>query len=48
MDLHLPKLKDGNYFPSRLEPRRRSEKVLLAVVQQTYVKAYPPGELTTR
>ena len=26
MELHIPKLREGSYFPSLLEPRRRSEK----------------------
>jgi len=30
--LRIPKVGDGGYFPSLLEPRRRSEKALLAVV----------------
>ena len=38
MELHIPKLREGNYFPSLLEPRRRSEKALLAVIQQAYVE----------
>ena len=33
----IPKLRQGSYFPSFLEPRRRSEQALLAVVQQAYV-----------
>ena len=28
MELHIPKLREGSYFPSLLEPRRRSEKAL--------------------
>lgn len=36
--LRIPKLRTGSYFPSLLEPRRRSEKALLAVVQQAYIK----------
>ena len=43
MDLHIPKLREGSYFPSLLEPRRRSERVLLAVIQQAYV-----GGVSTR
>ena len=27
MELHIPKLREGSYFPSLLEPRRRSEQV---------------------
>ena len=36
--LRIPRVRDGTYFPSLLEPRRRSEKTLLAVVQQAYVE----------
>ena len=32
------KVREGSYFPSLLEPRRRSEKALLAVIQQAYVE----------
>ena len=38
MDLHIPKLREGSYFPSPLEPRRHSERALLAVIQQAYVE----------
>lgn len=38
MDLRIPKLRSGSYFPSFLEPRRMSEQALVAVVQQAYVK----------
>ena len=38
MDLRIPKLRDGSYFPSLLEPRRRSERALLAVIQQAYIE----------
>ena len=38
MDLHIPKLREGSYLPSLLEPRRRSERALLAVIQQAYVE----------
>ena len=36
--LRIPKLREGNFFPSLLEPRRRAEKALLAVVQAAYVQ----------
>ena len=26
LDLHIPKLREGSYFPSLLEPRRRSDR----------------------
>ena len=38
MELQIPKLREGSYFPSLLEPRRRSERALLAVIQQAYVE----------
>lgn len=38
VELRIPKLREGSYFPSLLEPRRRSEKALLSVVQQAYVE----------
>ena len=38
MELHIAKLREGSYFPSLLEPRRRSEKALLSVIQQAYVE----------
>jgi putative transposase len=36
--LQIPKLREGTYFPSLLEPRKRSEQALLAVIQEAYVK----------
>jgi len=37
IELAIPKLRSGSYFPSFLEPRKRSEQALLAVVQEAYV-----------
>jgi Transposase, Mutator family len=37
IELQIPKIRQGSYFPGILEPRRRSEQALLAVVQQAYV-----------
>ena len=37
IELQIPKIRQGSYFPDFLEPRRRSEQALLAVVQQAYV-----------
>ena len=37
VELAIPKLRQGSYFPSLLEPRRRHERALLAVVQEAYV-----------
>ena len=33
----IPKLRQGSYFPSILEARKRSEEALLAVVQEAYI-----------
>src|SRR6188472_2862759 len=37
IELQIPKIRQGSYFPSFLEPRKRSEQALLAVIQQAYV-----------
>ena len=37
IELSIPKVRDGSYFPSLLEPRRRAERALLSVVQEAYV-----------
>jgi transposase-like protein len=37
IELQIPKIRQGSHFPRILEPRRRSEQALLAVVQQAYV-----------
>jgi putative transposase len=37
IELAIPKIRRGSYFPSFLEPRRRSEQALVAVVQEAYV-----------
>ena len=36
--LAIPKLRKGSYFPSFLEPRRASEKALVAVIQEAYIQ----------
>lgn len=36
--LRIPKLRQGSYYPSFLEPRRRAERALLAVIQTAYVE----------
>ena len=37
IELAIPKVTPGTYFPSLLQPRRRAEHALLAVVQEAYV-----------
>ena len=38
VELRIPKLRKGSYFPSFLEPRRMTEKALTAVIQGAYVQ----------
>src|SRR5579872_7059945 len=38
VDLKIPKLRRGSYFPGFLEPRRMAEKALTAVIQEAYVQ----------
>jgi len=37
VELQIPKLRRGSYFPGFLQPRKRSEQALVSVVQQAYV-----------
>src|SRR5690348_12295607 len=36
--LRVPRGRDGSYFPTLLEPRRRAEQALVAVIQEAYVQ----------
>src|SRR5512144_2410199 len=38
VELRIPKLRKGSYFPFFLEPRRLAEKALTAVIQEAYVQ----------
>jgi putative transposase len=38
VELRIPKLRKGSYFPGFLEPRRMAEKALTAVVQEACVQ----------
>ena len=38
VDLRIPKLRKGSYFPGFLEPRRTAEKALAAVIQEAYIQ----------
>jgi putative transposase len=38
IELQVPRVRDGSFFPSLLEPRRRAEKALVTVVQEAYVQ----------
>jgi putative transposase len=37
VELRIPKLRRGSYFPAFLEPRRTAEKALTAVIHEAYV-----------
>ena len=37
VELKVPRVRDGGYFPSLLEPRKKAERALAAVVQEAYV-----------
>ena len=38
VDLDIPKLRKGSYFPEFLQPRRTAEKALVAVIQEAYIQ----------
>ncbi len=38
VELRIPKLRKGSYFPGFLEPRRTAEKALVAVIQEAYIQ----------
>jgi transposase-like protein len=43
IELDVPRVRDGGYLPSLLEPRRRAERAMLTVIQEAYV-----GGMSTR
>ena len=42
VELRIPKLRKGFYFPGFLEPRRMAEKALTAVIQEAYIQLVDP------
>ena len=38
VELRIPRLRKGSYFPSFLQPRRTAEKALTAVIQEAYIQ----------
>ena len=38
VELRIPRLRQGSYLPSFLEPRRMTEKALTAVIQEAYIQ----------
>jgi transposase-like protein len=47
VNLQIPKLRQGSFFPSLLEPRRRIDKAMWAVVMGPTSMAYRPARSTT-
>ena len=43
VELAIPKLRQGSYFPGFLEHRRRAERALASVVATSYLLGSPPG-----
>jgi putative transposase len=43
IDLRIPKLRKGSFVPLILEPRRRVDQALCAVVMKAYVAGCPPA-----
>ncbi|CDZ41144.1 Hypothetical protein NGAL_HAMBI1145_57420 [Neorhizobium galegae bv. officinalis] len=41
VELRIPKLRTGSYFPNFLEPHRMAEKALTAVIQEAYIQGVP-------
>ena len=37
IELNIPKLRKGNYMPSFIEPRRMTDKALVAIIQDAYI-----------
>ena len=47
LDLRIPKLREGSYFPSFLEARRLSEKALNAVLQEAWINGVSTRKVET-
>jgi putative transposase len=47
LELQIPKLRQGSYFPSWLEPRRRAEQALVAVIAEAYVQGVSTRKVET-
>jgi putative transposase len=47
VELRIPKLRKGSYFPAFLEPRRMAEKALTAVIQEAYIQGVSTRSVDT-
>ena len=48
VELRIPKLGEGSFFPALLEPRRRIDRALLAVVMEGGCRSWPSSRVKTR
>ena len=48
LELQIPKLRQGSYLPGWLEPRRRAEQALVAVVAEAYVQGVSTRKVEAR
>ena len=48
IDLRIPKLRKGSYFPGFLEPRRTAEKALAAVIHEAYIQGVSTRSVDAR
>ena len=47
IDLLIPKMREGTYFPSFLEPRRRAEQALMCAIRESYVQGVSTRRVET-
>lgn len=38
LELRVPRVRDGSFYPSLLEPRKRAERALVATVREAYIQ----------
>jgi len=47
LDLKVPRVRDGSFFPSLLDPRKRAERALVATVREAYVQGVSTRRVDT-
>src|SRR4030088_2836358 len=47
LELRVPRVRDGSFFPGLLEPRKRAERALVATVREAYVQGVSTRRVTT-
>ena len=43
--MRIPKVRSGSFFPSLLQPRRRIDVALHAVIMQAWIEGWAPGRV---